>query len=187
MTNKTVTGAALEVAQTKLAEAQKTAAERRALHEAALNAANSHRAEAIEHAAKATTARAEFSNAVRNNADQAKRAELRDRIADADALATHHEAEAGRIAETLHELKLLAESGGRAVLMAKQEHDEAEFRDALAAYRDEMLPALAPSVRRLRDAARRLNRFVDNSSWTALPAIDGANAKLNGELVRLPA
>lgn len=184
---KTVTGAALEAAQTKLAEAQKTAAERRAVYEAALNAANSHRAEAIEHAAKATTARAEFSNAVRNNASQSMRAELRDRISDHEALAAHHEAEASGIAGTLDDLKRLAEGGERAVLMAGQEHAEAEFQDALATYRDQALPALAPSVRRLREAARRMNRFVDNSAWTALPAIDGGNAKLNGELVRLPA
>lgn len=182
---KTVTAAALEAAKNTLIEARKTAAERHANHAAALNAAHGHRNEAIEHASKARMARTDFANSVRNGADETTRAELRNRIADHDALAAHHEAEAALIAESLADLQGLAEGGMRGVGHAEQGHAEAEFHDALAQYRDEVLPAIAPAVRRLHEAAMGAGRPISEVNWSALPKID--RGTLNGQRVELPA
>ncbi|WP_144444296.1 hypothetical protein [Caballeronia arationis] len=77
MKTKTVTAAALEAAQHKLADAQKTAIECRTNHANALNTVADHRNEAAVHCDKA----------------KATRAELRDVIGDCEALAEHHATE----------------------------------------------------------------------------------------------
>ncbi|WP_087633857.1 hypothetical protein [Caballeronia telluris] len=180
---KTVTAAALESAKTKLAEAQKTAVECRANHTNALNTAADHRNEACAHADKAKAARADFSNAVREGSHQQTRAELRDLIADHEALAEHHAAEAERIAESLPELQRLAEGGERFAGAVEQEIAQAEFHDALAEYRDRVLPEIAPAVRRLHAAAWRVDRSTVNGAWTALPDLDPG--LLNGDRIWL--
>ena len=94
------------------------------------------------------------------------RAELLKSIADAGALATHHQAEVNRIAETLDELKRLAESGVVRCCKPRGAQRNRVFQDALATYREEM---------------------HDNSAWTEPPAVDGANAERAVALVQLPA
>ncbi|SAK97117.1 hypothetical protein AWB75_07082 [Caballeronia catudaia] len=185
---KTVTAAALEAAQNKLAEAQKIAAECRTNHADAMNKAADHRNEAAAHGDKAKAARVDFANAVRNGADQVTRAELRDSIADHEALAAHHEAEADRVAGTLPELQRLAEGGERFAGSVENEVVQAELADAIAEYRDVILPAIAPAVLRLHAAIKGNgggSLAVDwtgtlGMNWTALPEVAGT---LNGEKV----
>lgn len=192
MTTKTATAAALEAAQTKLDNAQQTAAQYRANLAQAQATIEDHRNQAAVYGDKAKAARADFANAVRNNVGDAARATLRECILDNESLSEHHAAEADRVTQTLPELERLADGSMRATGQAEIELSQAEFNDALAVYRDQILPSILPAVSRLHKAIQRTggSLAIDYAgsvgpNWTALPEF--APGFLNGERLHLTA
>jgi hypothetical protein len=107
------------------------------------------------------------------NADEGERAPVRALQADQAALAAFHRKQAAEKRLLLPDLERHTNRARRAVSETK-ELDTAEFNDAMAAYL-EMLPVIEPVVTRLRAAAQRDGRQVNDDAhqFSALPKIQG--------------